>query len=243
MIRIAICDDNANDRTALADLCRRFFGVRKDYEIHSYSSAIDYINSSYQPDILFLDVEIEHMNGLELKDLLGEQKSCPRILFVSSHPESIAEAFGRHVYGFLTKPIDARLFDRKMPKLLLDIQKTRHEKIFFTEGTFKKESFCMNDILYIEAQDKYVHIHLNDKKVIFDGRSIKEWQKILEQEHFAMSHRSYLVNLTKIRIENQKFILENGTPAPISRRMQKQFRETYDAFLIETSTYGGEEDE
>lgn len=239
MIRIAICDDNTRDRILLADLCRRFFGKKNDYTINSYSSATDYISSFCRPDILFLDVEMDNMSGLQLKDLLGEQESCPRILFVSNHPESIAEAFGRHVYGFLTKPINSRLFNQKMQKLFQDIQKMRHEKTFFTEGTLKKVSFYMDAILYIEAQDKYVNIYLDDGTMVFDGRSIKEWQKILKQEHFAMSHRSYLVNLTKIRIENQKFILENGTPAPISRRMQKQFQETYDAFLIETSTYGG----
>lgn len=239
MIRIAICDDNENDRVALADLCRRFFSVKEDHEIYLYRSGTDYINSSSKPDILFLDIEMDNMGGLELKDLLSDQKNCPRILFVSNHPESIAEAFGRHVYGFLTKPIDIRLFDRKMQKLFQDIQKERHKKMFLTEGTLKKETFWMKDILYIEAQDKYVDIYLDDGTIVFDGRSIKEWQKLLEQEHFAMSHRSYLVNLSKIRLENRKFVLENGTPVPISRRMQRQFQKIYDAFLIETSIYGG----
>ena len=58
MIKIGICDDNENDRAALADLCRRFFGTKEDYEIYSYRSGTDYINSSSKPKIMYLYIEM-----------------------------------------------------------------------------------------------------------------------------------------------------------------------------------------
>lgn len=86
-----------------------------------YASGEELLRDS-SSDVLLLDVEMPGMNGIAVKNFLQNQRAMTRILFVSSHEETITEAFGREVYGFLYKAVTYELFREKMQFLLEDLK-------------------------------------------------------------------------------------------------------------------------
>ena len=74
------------------------------------------------PDILLLDIEMEGMSGIELKDLLGEREKRVRICFITSHSELAVEGYGDGVFGFLVKPLEYERFAVKMKLMVRDLE-------------------------------------------------------------------------------------------------------------------------
>lgn len=237
MIKIAVCDDNEPDRIQLEEFCHQFFDKYEECEIFAFSSGEDYICHKVDEDILLLDIEMEGISGLMIKDLLGQKGTIPKILFVSSHSEAMAEAFGKEVYGFLTKPAVYEIFAQKMQSLYELIE--REQMRILLKGVCREKVIHMTDILYVKADKKYVDVYVyGESTPLFDERSIAKWQELLDGEMFAMSHRSYLVNLDKIDRIRENVKMENGDTLPVSRRMKKDLEQKHRKRLIGTARLG-----
>lgn len=100
MLIIAICDDNANDRNEMIRYCKQY-GAKKNYDfiLQEYERGEDLLEN-LNADILLLDIKMDGLDGIEIKNMLQHQKSRMGILFLSNYLEAIPEAFGRQVYGF-----------------------------------------------------------------------------------------------------------------------------------------------
>ena len=237
MIKIAVCDDNEPDRIQLEKFCHQFFDRYEECEIFSFSSGEDYICRKVDEDLLLLDIEMEGMSGLMIKDLLGQKETIPKILFISSHSEAMAEAFGKEVYGFLVKPVVYEIFAQKMQSLYEVIE--REQKRILLKGVCREKMIRMTDILYVKADKKYVDVYVwGESAPFFDGRSIMIWQELLDGDMFAMSHRSYLVNLDKIDWIRENVKMENGDILPVSRRIKKDLEQKYRKRLVGTAWLG-----
>lgn len=246
MIKIAVCDDDLYSREQLTAFCRRYFadsirdtGASCDYEITEYESGLSYVEQAAEADILLLDIEMEGMDGIALKDLLERRRTGTRILFVSSHEEAVPEAFGWHVHGFLTKPLQYDWFARKMRKALESLAYER--KCILIRGVGGERKVYLTDILYVEALRKYTRVYVcKEGQPLFDGRSIREWKEEVAEYGFAMSHKSYLVNLGRVRQVESDVLLDEGARVPVSRRLRNEFKEQYFDHLVRTARLEGE---
>lgn len=230
MIQIAICDDEKKYRKELAEYCYKYCNERKyEFCCREYASGTELLKDG-EADILLLDVEMAGMDGLQVKDLLGQQRADTRILFISNHEEALPEAFGRQVYGFLKKPVDYREFERKLDIVVEDLME-RGGYILY-EST---DSICkipINQILYIQADGKYTKIFLwDEEEYVFSDKSIGAWKEELGLNDFGMCHRSYLVNLFYVKRIQADITLANHQHIPVSRRMEKEFRDNYRAYI------------
>ncbi len=92
----------------------------------------------------------------------------------------------------------------------------------------------LSQVLYIEADGKYVKFHLETGEgPFYDEKSIGAWEKELAGSDFAMSHKSYLVNLAWVKqIRDTDLLLKNGGTVRVSRRMKTGFREKYGAYIF-----------
>lgn len=237
MIKIAICDDNELDRIQLEKFCHLFFDNHEECRMFVFSSGEEYICNRMDEDILLLDIEMEGMSGLKIKELLGQKKTIPKILFVSSHFEAMADAFGREVYGFLTKPVVYEMFAQKVQELYDMIEKERRKILL--RGNYREKMIYMADILYVKADKKYVDVYVcGEPAPLFDERSIAEWQEMLDKDMFAFSYRGCLVNLDKIDRIGEHLKMETGDMLPVSRRMRKDLEQNYRKRLIRTAQLG-----
>ncbi len=243
MIRIGICDDDLGIRMVLQSFCDQYFGGRR-YETRHYGSGEEFLERGEEnleetgekrlPDILLLDVEMGAVDGIQIKHILQRQKREVRILFVTNHEELFRGAYGKYVFGFLTKPLSYEAFEEKMQEVEEDLDQSERCVVRSWKGP--EERIRLSGIRYIKADGKYVKLHMeNGGEALYDERGIGTWEKLAGAD-FAMSHKSYLINLAKVKgIRGEYAVFADGENVKISRRMKTRFRERYRAYLLRSA--------
>lgn len=232
-ISIAICDDEERWRKDIIELCNRYSEENSyKFTYREYDSGRALLEDEDNDcEILFLDVELKDMTGLEIKHELQKNRNDIQIMFVTSHNEVIQEAFGRNVYGFETKPIEQKSFFRKiglMIDYLIDERKT-----IMVNRNGKISLIYLNDVVYIQADSKFCKIYtVKSAEPVFSDKSISFWKDYLEVNGFEMSMRSILVNLAYVeKIGQNEVIMKEGKRLELSRRMKKQFCTTFKDYV------------
>lgn len=231
-MRLAICDDNEMTRKKLAEFCRTYLETQgfsaEKLELAEYDSGENCIEKEEElaSDLLLLDIEMEGVNGLRVKEQLLRSQSRTRILFVTSHDECMEDAFGRNVCGFLRKPL---CYERVAEKLKLVLQDMEYENSFLDVQTAKTvERVYVRDILYLKAKGKDVDIFTEQRRIgSVSRKGISHWALQLESEGFALSHKSYLVNLAHVQKIKDEVILTGGISVKLSEQRKREFTGRY----------------
>jgi DNA-binding LytR/AlgR family response regulator len=176
-------------------------------------------------DVLFLDVEMPEMSGIELLKSLTHK---PVVILTTSNKNYAAEAFELSVVDFLVKPFTFPRFMRALQKAADLIQRSETEVsnigsdyLFIKENkTVKKLS--IDDILWMEAMGDYVKIQ-SDKKTHIVHTSLRVLEEKMEPSLFVRVHRSYIIPIAKIDYIEECVIYITGKPIPLA--------ETYKASL------------
>ncbi|MCR5416694.1 MAG: LytTR family DNA-binding domain-containing protein [Pseudobutyrivibrio sp.] len=232
MFLIGICDDDGAIRESIKEYVNTFFKDKDvEYNTIEFSNGTELISwdkdAKESIDLLFLDVEMPGMNGIEVKSLLEKSDNVERIVFETSHIESMQEAFGLKVVGFLMKPVKPEDINRRLNDCYSDYI---NDKVIEIENDkFIKES----QISYIKSSGNYCDIYLMDGQCIKAVRNSLSAFKRLLGEPFIQIHRSYLVNAYNLKkTDRAKVILEDNTELPIGRNYIKTFRDSYKNIAI-----------
>ena len=223
-VTIAICDDTKECRENVISCCEEYFN--NEAEILCFSSGEDLLASSDEYDILFLDIEMAKIDGIEVKEQLEAKETDTRIIFLTSHEERVLEAFGKNVIAFLKKPLLWNEFKKTMDKISI------YEKEDVVEIDCDGESVMLpvSYIRYVEAQDKYTKISVKNDKLVL-RKTMKEWEELLPEDEFCRVNRSYLINLDLIEKDKDEIIIEEGKLIKISRKYKKDIMEKYKNYL------------
>jgi DNA-binding LytR/AlgR family response regulator len=172
--------------------------------------------ANYTVDVLFLDINIPGMDGMEL---LKSMLHPPMVVLFTSDPNHGIEAFEYNVTDYLVKPVEYPRFQKAVSKLL-DEQRLRRDLIYdkksiYVRSNNKSIRLSVDDILYVEALADYVVFNTSDKKFIVHS-TMKALEGKLPIEVFARVHRSYFVNMSKIEsIEDGNIVIQKNL-IPIS---------------------------
>lgn len=227
-MKIGICDDNEKEHLFLMQACSLY---GEHTYIHFYSGE-DLLNAAELPELLFLDIEMPALNGLDAMHHLEKSSPSPYILFYTCHTELMADAFGKKVLGFLRKPISIREIQKYLLRVegLLAVQ----ENITLENN----EKILLVNILYIESDGNYSIIHTNTQERHFSRIRMKEWADKLSHASFSRIHRKYIVNYYHVKeITGQNVILANGQHLPISRRRITDTRQSFKNFLFNKKAF------
>lgn len=228
MVKIGICDDEREFREHLKTLLEQYFrrnGLR--YEQQEYSSAKEFVERGEGTDLLFLDIEMEGMSGIQLKDYLQGEGEV-KIIFVTSHLEGMPEAFGKNVYGFLEKPVDLQKLERYLARVLEDME---GNQVFVLKGIQGEMAVKEKDIFYFASDKKYSRL-VGKMGESFCDMGLQQLEEALGKKSFFRCHKSYLVNLGNVSEINKSVLLKNGESIPVSRRRVKELKEAYLAYII-----------
>jgi len=190
-----------------------------------------------KPDLVFLDIEMPKLNGLEILELLDDP---PQIIFTTAYHEYAVKAFELAAIDYLLKPFSQERFERSVNKVLdtqkvlvPDLKKSLSklknaqqerqplDRIVVKEGV-NVHIIPVSEILFIEAQDDYVMIHTKEQKYL-KLTSLRSLENSLPNGQFVRVHRSFIVNIDEIsKIGNyskdsHQIILSNGKNIKISR--------------------------
>jgi DNA-binding LytR/AlgR family response regulator len=228
MIKVGICDDEKLCREQVTNLLEQYFRKKGlQYELLEYESGMDFLDRGEGIDLLFLDIEMEGFSGIELKDDLQAEEEI-RIIFVTGHVEGMPEAFGKNVYGFLEKPLDAQKLEKYLGRVLEDMEEDR---ILVLKGLQGEIALRQKDIFYFVSEKKYSRV-IGRKGEAFCDMGLQQLEEMLGQKSFFRCHKSYLVNLGNISDASQSIRLKNGESIPVSRRKVKELKDAYLKYII-----------
>ena len=217
-LKIAVCEDDQAQRSALCALITRWVAVREHRAVAApYPSAeaflFDYADAR-DFDILLLDVEMGAMNGVELARRLRRDKCRAEIIFLTSHTEFIGEGYEVDALHYLIKPVnDEKLFH------VLD---RAAERAAASPPSIVVSSEGQTIRLY-EREIRYIEAFLHECVIVADSGEYRVRERISDLEarlskQFFRCHRSYIVFLPAIRrIGRSELLLEGGASIPLAR--------------------------
>lgn len=188
---------------------------------HCFYDAVEgreYIEK-HKPDLLFIDIDMPDINGLELVNSLQYK---PIIVFTTAYKEFALEGFELEAVDYLLKPFSFERFEKAIQKATSAMQlKTasveKEESNLFVFADYRMVKIPAADIIYIESLDDYIKIHLQSAKPVMTLMSLKKVLEALPNEAFARIHRSYIVSLKYIHsLSARKVILTNGSALAVS---------------------------
>lgn len=219
MIRIGICDDNKKENLMIQQLCENYFSkcpIEHEYKIFlSGEEVLHFCENDNQSDgridLLFLDIEMSGISGIEVKDRIVKEHSIWRIVFVSSHLESMQLAFGLKTMGFVIKPAKEEkihkwlrlVVEDKQGEILVEIPKTM---------SGNKKYVLLEDIAYIKADGNYTEIYLYENQEnppLVVVIKLKELEKEWSHLPIIRVHKSYMVNLINVVDVGRNVILRD----------------------------------
>lgn len=227
-LRCVVVDDSSIQRMSIVKLVKEHPALTLTAE---YSSAVDTkkgLNDT-EVDLIFLDIEMPIINGFELLDVL---KNKPQIIFVTGKTEYAFKAFDYDATDYLQKPITLERFNIGVEKALehhrLKFENNAaEEEYIFIKSNLKKRKIFVNNIQWIEALGDYIKLVTNEESYVILS-TMKAFEKEIEEYSFLRIHKSYIVNLKKIKRFNSKFVEINTENIPLSRNKKKLLIEALD---------------
>lgn len=211
-MRIAVCDDDKRDIAVIQDFIGRYDA---GLSCIVFRSAVELVDAHRREffDLIFLDIEMEPMNGFEAAKLLIKTKEKPLIIFVTK--SSKYTILGYEVaFRYLIKPIS---YEQLEATLNASMEQIVPKKIMIEVGG-KNVMISTKDIYYFEVFDH--DVRARTKNSAYDYRaSLKNIEDMLSGGNFVRPHNSYLVNLEHVISTTQsEFIMKDGRVISISRK-------------------------
>ena len=223
MIHIAVCDDEKYMSDTIRTMAHDFFR-RKNMEtvIWQFSNGKELLESDKTIDILFLDIQMKEMNGMETARILRSRKFKGFLIFITVLKEMVFDSFEVQAYDYLVKPIEKKQFEKTMERLFSSMQDASQANLLVQRG-YESSIIPFDEIVYCEIIDRKVYLHLVSSEIIDYYDRIENLERRLDGRFFRC-HRSFLINLKYLKsYKNKTAYKENGKEIPVSRLRSKEF--------------------
>lgn len=243
-MKVYVIEDEILARQELIYLLKETGKVEVIGEAEDMHQALWDINEKL-PDAVFLDIELENGNGLELAKQFNNMKKRPMIVFVTAYDEYALTAFELDAIDYIVKPIDKARLLKAVDKLTnLNSVPDLKNNIEFSPSSNKEKKHSitvkendrlivinLKDILYIGTENRQAYIQTLDKKYLTDTLLYKMKEKL--GDSFVQVHRSYIVNIKQVALLEPWFnrtylvVLKDGSKISVSRSYVKQVKKVF----------------
>ena len=238
MIKTLIVDDEP----LAAGLVKEFLSAYPQFEVvaicHDGFEALKAIQL-FQPELIFLDIQMPKITGFELLELL---ENPPAVLFTTAFDQYAVQAFDVKGIDYLVKPFSEARFAQAITRFLSQ-QKTKivPEAVEYPVSEERNKRIVVRvkneikiiqtqEVRYFEAEDDYISIHTQEGKFL-KKMTMKQLEESLDPEKFARVHRSFLVNLQEVAglepYEKESYLLRlrSGQKIPVSKSGYARLRQ------------------
>nr|WP_315197094.1 LytTR family DNA-binding domain-containing protein [uncultured Flavobacterium sp.] len=194
-----------------------------------------------QPDLIFLDINMPNLTGMELARLLQEQPGpIPKIIFTTAYNHYAIEGYRVNAVDYLLKPFSYEEFLRATNKALQLFEETSNQQqsvveddeFIFLKVEYQWVRVSMKDILYIESLKDYVKVHLeNTAKALMSLITLKALEEKLPSSKFMRMNRSFIVSLEKISAISKNSIFINKTEITVGEQYKEAFKVIVDKWI------------
>lgn len=231
MIRIAIAEDDKNEMQVLRshlERCSKERGFLYTADCFTDGDAIvENVGGGY--DIIFLDIEMPLMDGMDAAEQIRAADKDVTIIFVTHNPNYAIRGYKVQALDYILKPVSYSSFDEVMERALKMRRESgsRYIKVRVRSGTVKLD---VSEIRYVDVFDHYVCYHTPEGD-IKSKTTMREVMKELEGEDFFQCNKAYLVNLAHVDGISGNDLLIAGEKIPVSRARKKAFMEAMNQYL------------
>jgi len=244
MIKAMIVDDEQSSIDLLQWLAEQYCpDISSIRTARSVQEAIPLIRA-FKPDILFLDIQMPHQSGFDLLTTIDHWEF--EVIFTTAYNEFAIQAIRFSALDYLLKPVDEA-------ELRKAVERYKAKKIYAPAGQLLFRNFIQNiahrnreqfklalagtaevkyveldEIIRLQAESNYTHIHLIGKKVFVSAKTLKEYDEILQGHRFLRVHKSHLVNPAHIESYDKQglLLMSDGVQVEVARRKRE--------FLLQT---------
>ena len=200
------------------------FFRKKNREIYfrTFSSGEELLSYDGQIDILFLDIQMKGMDGMETARKLRASKFRGFLIFITVLKEMVFQSFEVQAYDYLVKPVYDKQFEKTMERLYASMQNASEDSLLVQKG-YEGRIIREEEIVFCEIIDRKIYLNLASGEVVDYYERIENVESKLDS-YFFRCHRSYLINLKHLKgYKNGTAYMDNGKEVPVSRLRGKEF--------------------
>ena len=236
-MKIAICDDEKPIRDYIEKCVRE---VKPDADVVQYTDASKMVSASFDANILFLDIQMPEMDGMQAARILRTMGNKTILVFVTAVEEYVFQAFDVGAVQYIVKPFDrTKLIDTV--KKAIDLAKEKNsidavlsERNQSTEGqrsiTIKSDGanrrVILTEIMYAEVFEHRIILHMKDKECINYYGKMSDLEMIAGKDFYRV-HRAYLINLSYVKSYDSKSVSVSGEEIPVARGKYQELVKAY----------------
>lgn len=225
---VAICDDEAFMLGLLEEKVKKML---PSAATERFSSGRELLEGNTKADILFLDIQMPEMDGMETAKLYRRQQRDALIIFVTAAPEYVFQAFDVGAFHYLVKPLVDDKFSEVFGNAVQEIKRRKTEsgtpggEYMMVQAGGVHTKILFQDIVYAEVFNRKVIIHTINGDTEYYGK-LSDLEKKAGRDFFR-THRSFLIHFKYVlRYDAMSVIMENGT-APVAKQNYPKFVKQY----------------
>lgn len=222
-MKIAVVDDSALWRKKTVNYVNRI--LKNDCKVEEFEIGNSFLEYSDKYDIIFMDVEMEGMDGFETTKKYKYKYPKAVVAMLTTHQEMSNRGYLVDAFRYINK----ENMKEEIREALVSLQNMNrnNKKIEMNIISIGKIAISENDILYIETEKRNLLVHTRTQDYVSTD-SMKEVCEKLEQDGFFRCHQSYLVNLDEIdTFDDKDIFLTNNETVMLSKRQRKAFRDAF----------------
>ena len=243
-MKIAVIDDEEDARYLLRKALQDEYKdvIELIVEVSNVTDGISILKRE-NFDIIFLDIQLQDGTGFDLLEKVGEIDS--KVVFVTAFDDFALRAFEFYAFAYLVKPFKLSMLIDVVNRIREGLHQQPKENISMVSAAYKTqqldkivipelEGFQVvqtQDILFIKSDNNYSEFVLEDGSKVFSSRTLKDYERLLTPSGFFRIHRSYLINVSKVRgyssVDGSFVKMGAGLLIPIGRRKLAQFRNLF----------------
>lgn len=231
-MKICICDDDRVFHKEVKKFLLPFFGesnVPLIKDCYSGEELVSYSTSSDSFDIIFLDIEMGNINGIEAAEEIRKYSPDTIIIFISSHRNYVFDAFKCEALHYILKPITQTDFDDVFIRALNKYN--LYHETFPIKWNHTRANPRISDIMYIESFKRRLLVHTIQKTYHHIGKITDAYEQ-LKTHGFVFVHQGFIVNMHYIQsFSKDEIILHNGQTVMVSVRKRAEALEIYDKYI------------
>ncbi|MCM1008378.1 MAG: LytTR family DNA-binding domain-containing protein [Ruminococcus flavefaciens] len=227
---IGICDDEQVFHDELCNMLQNYYIENHlSLNINHFYCGNQLLNSDLNFDIIFMDFQMDDIDGLETSRILRKSNKDVKIIFITSFPEIVMESFEVDTFRFLVKPVKREKLFKALDEYRKTLDPTKYFIVNTNDGTWKIKH---SDIIYLEAKTKHTIIRTANKVYEFN-KNLSEAKKMLPSDIFVQCHRAYIANVQYVSSYTSGIIIfDNGEKAQLGKKYRTNFKNSFMDYII-----------